>query len=157
MRGKSQISALSFAIVAAFAVAFGGCGERRPPYVPGLSDIMIANQVRHAKLWFAGQAENWPLASYEVDEIEEGFEAVVTYHPTHEESPVSLAETTPILTEKPVAALRSAIAKQSATEFTEAFDSLTKACNACHQATNYGFNVVTRPTGNWFLNQDFAP
>jgi hypothetical protein len=144
-------------VLAALAVSFGASCDRRPPYSPGLGDIMIANQARHAKLWFAGQAENWPLASYELDEIEEGFEAVVKYHPTHEEVPVSLAEVTPIFTTKPVAALRSAISKQSRTEFTEAFDSLTKACNACHQATEYGFNVVTTPTANWFTNQDFAP
>jgi len=32
-----------------------------------------------------------------------------------------------------------------------------QACNGCHQATNFGFNVVTTPTGNAFLNQEFAP
>ena len=39
----------------------------------------------------------------------------------------------------------------------QAYDALTKACNSCHQATNFGFNVVTRPTGNTFLHQNFAP
>ena len=42
-------------------------------------------------------------------------------------------------------------------EFAPAFDSLTAACNSCHQATNFGFNVVTRPAGNAFLNQEFSP
>jgi hypothetical protein len=36
---------------------------------PGLGEIMSANQMRHVKLWFAGEAGNWPLASYEVDEL----------------------------------------------------------------------------------------
>jgi hypothetical protein len=29
-----------------------------------------------------------------------------------------------------------------------AFDALTKGCNDCHQATNFGCNVVQRPTSN---------
>ena len=43
------------------------------PYTPGLGEIMTLNQMRHIKLWFAGKATNWPLASYELDELEEGF------------------------------------------------------------------------------------
>jgi len=34
---------------------------------------------------------------------------------------------------------------------------LTKACNDCHQATNFGFNVVQRPATNPYSNQVFAP
>jgi len=56
-----------------------------------------------------------------------------------------------------VQALRAAIGKKDLAQFTQAFDALTQACNACHQATNFGFNVVTTPTGNAFLNQEFAP
>ena len=47
------------------------------PYVPGLGEIMSATQMRHLKLWYAGQAGNWPLAAYEVDELEEGFAAAL--------------------------------------------------------------------------------
>ena len=128
----------------------------REAYAPGLGEIMTLNQMRHAKLWHAGHAENWPLAAYEVDELEEGFQDAVTFHPTHKDSPVSIADVIPIMTSGPVRALRAAIDREDLAAFTEAFDSLTKACNGCHQATNFGFNVVTRPTGSSFLNQDFA-
>ncbi|PYR25901.1 MAG: hypothetical protein DMF98_10670, partial [Acidobacteria bacterium] len=43
-------------------------------YVPGLGEMMSLQQMRHVKLWFAGQAENWDLAAYEVDELGEGFD-----------------------------------------------------------------------------------
>ena len=33
---------------------------------------------------------------------------------------------------------------------------LTKACNDCHQATNFGFNLVQRPMTNPYPNQVFA-
>lgn len=35
---------------------------------------------------------------------------------------------------------------QDSERFTKAFDALTEGCNSCHQATKFGFNVVTRPT-----------
>ncbi|MBI1876502.1 MAG: hypothetical protein HYS05_21785 [Acidobacteria bacterium] len=41
--------------------------------------------------------------------------------------------------------------------FEPAYDRLTKACNDCHQATNFGFNRVQRPTMNPYPNQVFAP
>ncbi|MGE5413642.1 MAG: hypothetical protein ACM3NW_05660, partial [Syntrophomonadaceae bacterium] len=39
---------------------------------PGLGELMTFNQMRHAKLWFAGEAGNWKLARYELDELGEG-------------------------------------------------------------------------------------
>jgi hypothetical protein len=146
------------AICAALALS-PGCNrnDAADTYVPGLGEIMTLNQMRHAKLWLAGQAGNWPLAGYELDELEEGFHDAVEFHPTHKSSPVSLAEVIPKMTRGPVQALRAAIDKKDFAQFTEAFDALTQACNGCHQATNFGFNVVTTPTGNAFLNQDFAP
>src|SRR5580698_8977844 len=44
--------------------------------VPGLGEIMTLQQLRHIKLWFAGRAGNWPLADYEIGELNEGFEDV---------------------------------------------------------------------------------
>jgi hypothetical protein len=126
-------------------------------YAPGLGEIMTLNQMRHAKLWLAAQANNWPLAAYEVDELEEGFQDAATFHPTHKGSPVSIAQVIPMMTTGPLQALRAAIEKEDSTEFAQAFDALTNACNSCHQATNFGFNVVTRPTTSAFPNQDFAP
>jgi len=148
------------AAIAVVMLLAGACSRDESlaeTYTPGLGEIMTLNQMRHAKLWLAVQAGNWPLAEYELDELEEGFDDAVTFHPTHKDSPVSIAEVIPIMTGEPVKALRAAIDKKNIAAFTAAFDSLTAACNSCHQATNFGFNVVTRPSGNAFLNQDFAP
>lgn len=43
-------------------------------YRPPLGDIMGKIQLRHIKLWFAGNARNWELATYEVDEIKASLE-----------------------------------------------------------------------------------
>ena len=45
----------------------------------------------------------------------------------------------------PVNDLKAAIMKKDKKAFEEGYDALTKACNDCHQATNFGFNVVQRP------------
>ena len=132
-------------------------GSAPESYTPGLGEIMTLQQMRHSKLWFAGQVANWDLASYEIKELGEGFDDVVTYHPTHEESPVAPKDAIPKMITGPIADLRAVIEKRDAQAFEPAFDALTKACNNCHQATNFGFNVVQRPTMNPYSNQDFTP
>ena len=125
-------------------------------YTPGLGEIMTLTQMRHAKLFFAGEAENWALASYETDELEEGFRDAVAFHPTHKDSPVDLRATLPEMVDAPIADLRVAIEAQDKTQFERGFDALTAGCNACHRAMRFGFNVVQRPTQNAFSNQDFV-
>ena len=51
-------------------------------YSPGLGEIMALQQMRHSKLWFAGDARNWGLAGYELDELKEGFEGAAKLFPT---------------------------------------------------------------------------
>ena len=58
---------------------------------------------------------------------------------------------------EPIAELRAAVKAKDAAAFLKAHDAVTAACNNCHQATNFGFNVVRRPSdAPWFSNQDFA-
>jgi len=135
----------------------GGPPAAEPGFVPGLGEIMSATQMRHLKLWYAGRAGNWPLASYEIDELEEGFADAVRFHPTHKDSPRPLTELVPQFTAGPIRALRSAVDHRSQTEFAAAHDALTQGCNGCHAAAGFSFNVVKRPTANPYSNQEFAP
>jgi hypothetical protein len=50
-------------IVLLWAVAACSREPATPAYTPGLGEIMTLTQMRHAKLWFAGQAGNWSLAT----------------------------------------------------------------------------------------------
>ena len=127
------------------------------PYVPGLGELMSLQQMRHTKLWLAGQAANWDLAAYEVDELGEGFDDVVKLHPTHKDSPVAPKDAVPRMVTAPLAELRQAVERQDAAAFVQAYDTLTAACNGCHEATNFGFNRVQRPGSNPYPNQVFEP
>src|ERR1700747_350413 len=92
---------------------FTACRRQTAPgeseaYVPGLGEMMSLQQMRHVKLWFAGQAENWELASYELDEIGEGFDDVLKYHPTHKDSPVAPKDAIPRIVTEPLRQLSAA-------------------------------------------------
>ena len=126
-------------------------------YTPGLGEIMSLNQMRHTKLWFAGQAHNWPLAAYELDELREGFADAARFHPTYKDAPLPISQLVPKMTDQPLTQLDAAVASQDEARFGEAFAALTAACNDCHEATNFGFNVVVIPRFNPYTNQEFAP
>ena len=143
-------------LVAAIAV---GCKRAAapPPYTPGLGEIMSLQQMRHMKLWFAAEAGNWPLADYELKEIKEGFDDAVTFQGNDDELPLVLKDVLPKKVNVPLNDLTAAVRAQNRANFETAFDSLTTACNECHQAENHGFNVVQRPTMNPYANQIFTP
>jgi hypothetical protein len=143
-------------IVLASLLALTACGRQPPPvaaiagepFVPGLGELMSLQQMRHTKLWFAGEAGNWQLASYEIDELEEGFDDIVRLHPTHKDSPVAPKDAIPAMVRPPLARLRQAVDAHDRDAFRAAFDGLTQQCNSCHQATNFAFNRVQRPSAN---------
>ena len=165
----SRARAFSGVFLAALAAA-AGCARRAAapapppaasaaavPFVPGLGEIMAANQARHVKLWLAGDASNWPLAAYEVSELREGLDDAVKYHPIQEGSPLPISGLFPRIMTEPLKNVEAAVAAKDHAAFVAAYDALTAACNSCHQAANFGFNVVKRPDSNPFPNQVFAP
>jgi hypothetical protein len=133
-------------------VALGGCASQSR-YVPGLGEIMSLTQMRHIKLWFAGEAGNWPLAAYELDELQEGFDDAARLNPTHDGVPIAVLVRD--LTTEPLQQLSTAISAEDPVAFAAAFDSLSAVCNECHRAARHAFNVVQRPTSNPYSDQVF--
>jgi hypothetical protein len=117
-------------------------------HTPGLGEIMSVQQMRHIKLWFAGNAANWPLADYEMGELGEGFDDVkkllgddvVDQH-----------------VGKPIDALQKAVDGKDRKAFIAAFDNLTAGCNACHHTLDHAFIVIQRPNMLPYSNQNFVP
>jgi hypothetical protein len=119
-------------------------------YVPRLGDIMNSVQSRHIKLWFAGKAMNWELATYELRQLKAGLlEAAVRY----EGIPVTNVTTM----SKPVGSIADAIAARDGKRLTSAVGELTDGCNACHRQMQRGFIVIQMPTAQPFSDQSFAP
>jgi hypothetical protein len=58
-------------------------------YSPRIGHLMILQQIRHSKLWFAAAAGNWELADHELEELQEGFEDVAALFPKLQEVDVA--------------------------------------------------------------------
>ena len=136
-----------------------GCNRQPSPpaFTPGLGEIMTLTQMRHTKLWFAGEGANWPLAEYELEELNEGFEDAATFHPTHKDAPLPIPQLIEKMMTAPVHDLDETVKAKDRERFVKAFDAVTDGCNSCHRATNFDFNVVSRPTSNPYSNQVFEP
>jgi hypothetical protein len=131
---------------------------KKSAYRPELGEQMLTLQIRHARLWFAGEAQNWTLAAFELQEIKEAFDAVVEQNPEHAIfQPQRLADILPEITKTPIMSLRDAIDHGSKAEFEKTFDGLSAACTACHKAAGNDFLVIQRPTAPLLDNLRVAP
>jgi hypothetical protein len=116
--------------------------------VPGLGEIMTLQQLRHIKLWFAGRAGNWPLADYEVGELNEGFEDVAK---------LLGGDTVDKMVGAQIKALQKAVDEKNRTGFFAAYDSLSAGCNNCHRTLDHAFIAIQRPTVLPYSDQKFTP
>lgn len=118
-------------------------------YKPGLGEFMTGIQLHHAKLWFAGQNQNWPLANFEIHEIGESLDDINEFCKDRPEVK-SIG-----MLKSPIDSVTEAVLQKNPQLFKTSFSLLTTTCNNCHKATDHGFNVVTIPTNPPVSNQDF--
>lgn len=135
--------------VAAIAVLFIGASapvladDQKPAnslegYAPPLNLLMVATQLGHFKLWYAGAVENWPLANYELAQIRISIDRARRLYPNNVRS--NMAMMTPAADE-----VDNAIKAKDSVKFSKAFSKLTAACNTCHEATGFGFITMRDP------------
>ena len=120
-------------------------------YKPGLGEFMLGVQQHHARLWFAGTYQNWPLADFEVHEIGETLDDIKQYCTDRPEIK-SLGIIDPAIN-----SISKAIKQKDLEQFKKAFTELTADCNTCHKDNQHGFNVIVNPTGLPVDNQNFKP
>src|SRR6516165_9827929 len=97
-------------------------------HAPRLNDMMVATQLRHFKLWYAGIVQNWPLANYELAQIRDAIADTERLFAGKGGSKMS-----PMMT-PPTDELADAIKAKDEKKFASAFTKLTAACNSCHEA-----------------------
>ena len=131
---------------------------KKSAYHPELGEQMLILQIRHARLWFAGEAGNWNLATFEVQELQEAFEAVVEHNPDDANlQPERLADVLPAMTRGPIADLRKAVDSKNKAAFEKAFDGLSEACTGCHHVAGNDMLVIQRPKTPLLDNLRVAP
>ena len=91
--------------------------------------MMVATQLGHYKLWFAGALlENWRLANYELTQIRTDIDRARRLYPNNVQSNVTMM--TPAADE-----VENAIKAKDSVKLSKTFSKLTAACNTCHEAT----------------------
>jgi hypothetical protein len=138
MKYGTLVAIIAIAISSPLLAEDQSSGRSQQPYLPTLADIMGAAQLRHFKLWYAGEVGNWDLAKYELRQIQTSIEDASRHFPN-----IPAADMT-IMTD-PVQEVRNAIDARSTTIFFKAFEAITSACNSCHRSSNVGFIVITVP------------
>lgn len=124
-------------------------------YVPHLGWLMVQVQIYHAKLSFAGAAQNWELAAYYAHELEEALEDAEKFHPEHEG--IKIQGLIKAITMPQLENVEHAVEQKDAVAFSAAFEQLTASCNQCHQATGKSVIRVKVPQNVGLPNQDFNP
>jgi len=118
-------------------------------YKPGLGEFMSSIQVHHEKLWFAGTAQNWRLADFEIHEMMEAVDDIKEYASDRPETKYIA------MLQPAIDSLDKSIQQKSESMFTHSFILLTNTCNNCHTEVNYNFNKVKIPETPPFSNQVF--
>ncbi len=112
-------------------------------------------QLRHIKIAVAGREKNWAYAAYEVHELDEAFDRLSIQWPRWQG--LGMVELVETIVRGPLFDLAAATKEKDETKFAAAYDQLTMACNACHQAAKREFVVIQDPKENMFPDQDFHP
>ena len=152
---KSMFAALLAALLLAAGLACAQDSSKREngsveeaEGLPRLSEIMVQQQMRHIKLWFAGDAGNWPLADYEIDQLKDGFDDVAK---------LLGGDIVQQHVGGAVSRLEKAIESKDHEAFVSAFDGLSAGCNACHHTLDHAFIVIQRPVPLPYSDQNFSP
>ncbi|MEM7368304.1 MAG: hypothetical protein AAF587_06850 [Bacteroidota bacterium] len=118
-----------------------------------LLDAMDRFQRFGSKLWFAGEYENWELASFYVHEIEEVIEELESSNILEEGQ--DIAELASRLPAPALMAVEKGIHAQDRVQFQQGYHRLVSACNACHVATKKPFIQIGIPHKGSMANQVF--
>ena len=132
------------------SIAEENSGQRTTSYVPRLSDLMVVIQIRHAKLFYAVKAKNWPLADFEREQLVSSLKEAERYYP----------RTTPPMyrAEEIASSLSEATKAKNEAKFDQAFDEMSAGCNRCHVAADRAFILIRRPSyPSAFSNQQYSP
>jgi hypothetical protein len=125
-------------------------------FKPAMDDLMtMLVQPRHIKLYYAGQAKNWTLAGFQLNELRAALARIGRTIPTYRRIEVDAAVAS-IFADK-LKAVDAAIKAADVAQFTAAYGEMTGACNACHAGMEHPFLVMKVPDAANYPDQEFRP
>ena len=146
----------SIAATAQTAPPAPGGGLTILEFKPAMDDLMtMLVQPRHIKLYYAGQAKNWTLAGFQLNELRAALARIGRTIPTYRRIEVDGAVAS-IFADR-LKAVDAAIKAADVAQFTAAYAEMTGACNACHAGMEHPFLVMKVPDAANYPDQEFRP
>jgi len=125
-------------------------------FKPAMDDLMtMLIQPRHLKLYYAGEAKNWKLAAFELNELRGALLRIGRTIPTYRG--YSVESTVATMFSDPIKDVNTAIKAGDLAQFKTAYEGMTTACNACHTGMDHPFLVMKVPDAQIYPDQDFRP
>lgn len=125
---------------------------------PELGNQMLLLELRHDRLWWAGEAGNWNLAYYMAGEMGEAIQGIIeTNGDAAELQPQKLSEVMPAMLDAPLKSLMDAIGRHDKAKFARAYDDLSAACIGCHRVAGNPMLVIQRPKTPLLDDLRYAP
>jgi hypothetical protein len=171
---NNQVAAISLAGVLALSASIMAVAQNAAPapenaapapprpglvildFKPAMDDLMtMLVQPRHMKLYYAGQAMNWRLAAFQVNELRGALARIGRTIPNYRNINVDTAVAS-IFTDK-LKAVDAAIKTSDLAQFNAAYGEMTGACNDCHKGMEHPFLVIKLPEAGGFPDQEFRP
>ncbi|MCS7073533.1 MAG: hypothetical protein NZ108_03610, partial [Bacteroidia bacterium] len=118
-----------------------------------LAVLMSYNQRFAEKLFFAGQANNWELADFYVEELSENAEKIISHRII--DDGVDISELTKGMLLPAIQKLQESVKAKNQSQFFRDYKSLIISCNGCHSAAKHGFIVIQEPQKPSQDNQSF--
>lgn len=120
-----------------------------------LSTFMATYERFLTKLALAGQAQNWPLAEFYHEELEETAEQLEKLNITDDGIPVSTMMRPNLI--EPLEAVKKAIEAQDPKAFEQSFKVVVQSCNTCHKAAGKPYIQFRMPESTHPPQQVFTP
>ena len=117
--------------------------------LPSQSHSMVDVEFQYANLWFAGKAQNWPLATFYLNETRSHLNWTVRLRPVRKLSNGGDLDLRPILKgveDGGIAGIKAALDKHDEPGFETAYKGMLNQCIACHEAAEKPFLRPQVPT-----------
>ncbi len=133
--------------------------ERLKGMVPDQSHVMKDVAYHFSNLWFAGQAQNWPLAAFYLNETRSHLRWAVRVRPVRQTAAgqVDLRSILDGIDRSLLTNLQKTVDARDPAAFSKAYREMLTGCYACHQASEKPYlrpHVPEAPEGRMI---DFAP
>lgn len=133
--------------------------ERLKGLVPDQAHVMQDVAYHFSNLWFAGQAQNWPLARFYLDETRSHLRWAVRVRPTRRTAAgeVDLRGILDGVERSLLAGIQKGIEDRSPASFSTAYRDTLAGCYACHQASEKPYLRLRIPEAPEGRMIDFSP